>query len=413
VKVFYTTVVLGFFMGCSQSDTKTMIGVRNTTPSGITNSSFFMSVDGNGTECTKSDPCNFSRLGLFSTNKFIPKAGDTIFFREGVYSFAMNGVKRIYLSGGTKDKPIIYESFPNEKVIFDGSQLSRDENDNEAWKEGRLELRGSHIKLRRVEVRNMPQYGVKILGNYNVVEGCKLYNNGLSGLEIFNFIDKYSIKPTGGSYNLVQDNMIYNNSDVDLKHHNYNNGGNADGITIHSGVANLITHNDIYDNSDDGIDVWRSIDSVIEYNKVHHNGKGEEGNGHGIKLGGAPKESPLGANAIARYNISYSNLKSGVNINGGKNVLIEYNTAYNNKEYGYAIADDTKLVNNMSIDNQLGHVGWSEGLLQSSNSWQIETKVKFISVNSNSEDFLRPVDNIIFANIGAYGVKKKEDSLSD
>lgn len=408
MKALYIKIgLIGLLISCLYY-IKNIIEIKNTSSSDVIKSSFFISPDGKGIECIESNPCNFSRLDLFSTNKFIPKAGDTIFFREGVYPFTKNGVKRIYLSGGTKDKPIIYESFQNEKVIFDGSQLNREETKDKTWKEGRLELRGSYIHLRNIEVRNMPQYGIKILGNHNIVEGCKVYNNGLSGIEIFNYKDKYSSKPTGGSFNIVRNNVVYNNSDIHLKHHNYNNGGNADGITIHSGVGNLIAYNHVYSNSDDGIDVWKSVGSIIEYNQVHHNGKGLEGDGHGIKLGGAPKESPLGANAIARYNISYSNLMVGINTNGGKNVLIEYNTAYNNKNYGYTLSDDTQLLNNISLDNQSGDFGWSKGYLQANNSWQMKTKIEFMSLDSTSKNFLRPKDNK-FRNIGAYGLKEKKD----
>ncbi|HFU74943.1 MAG TPA: right-handed parallel beta-helix repeat-containing protein [Arcobacter sp.] len=321
----------------------------------------------------------------------------------------MDGIRRVYLPGGTKEKPIIYESYPNEKVIFDGSKLSRKNTQNEIWREGRLELRENYTYLRNVEVREMPQYGIKIWGNHNIVEGCKVYNNALSGIQIFNYKDGYSVKPTGGSYNIIRDNLIFNNSDTGLKHHNYNDGGNADGITVHSGVDNLIEHNTVYENSDDGIDVWKSMGSKVFSNLIYKNGQGTYGDGYGVKLGGAPKDSPLGANAVARYNISYRNRKSGFNVNGGKNVLIELNTAYNNGEYGYTLQDDTKVLQNIALANKLGDFGWSKGLEQSNNSWQLNQEIEFISLDPMSEDFLRPRDNTKYKHLGAFGTKKNKE----
>lgn len=399
--------VLGTYFFFNTEVSKELIGARTTSMGTSNENSLFISVDGNGTTCSKEEPCNFMRLDLFSKNKLIPKPGTKVFFRKGTYYFSMDGAKRIYLAGGTKTKPISYENYNNEKVIFDGSKLGRNDSENEIWREGRLELRDDYSILRNVEVRNMPQYGIRILGNHNIVEGCKVYANALSGIEVFNYKDGYSTKATGGSFNILRDNIIFNNSDVHLKHHNYNDGGNADGITIHSGVGNLISHNTIYANSDDGIDTWQSMNSTIEFNLVYDNGQGNLGDGYGIKLGGAGKDSPLGANAVAKHNISYANRKSGFNVNRGKNVLIERNTAYRNGEYGYTLDDDTQVFNNLAFENTLGHFGWSNGLKQENNSWQIERPFEFKTVDNKSEDFLKLVGDETFVYVGAYGLEQK------
>lgn len=400
-------VVVGLVMIFLKKDIEniTLIGKREVISTSIVKGHIFISTDGNGTRCIESEPCNFSRLDLFSNDKLVPKAGDTIFFREGIYKFSSKGVRRIYLRGGIKGKPITYESYPNEKVIFDGSLLSKDDTKGEIWREGRLQLRESYTILRKIEVQNMPQHGIRIFGNSNIVEGCIVHNNALSGIEIFNFKDGYSTKATGGSFNIVRDNIVFNNSDVNLKHHNYNDGGNADGITIHSGVGNMITHNTVYSNSDDGIDTWKSMNSRVEYNFVYDNGKGKFGDGYGIKLGGAPKDSPLGSNSIARYNISFKNSRAGFNVNGGKNVLIQYNTSYANLEYGYTLTDDSKVLNNVAYNNGKGAFSWSDAFEQLNNSWQSNELLNFISLDKQSVDFLRLVDN---QTIGAYKVKDRE-----
>lgn len=398
--------VLGSYLMFSLKSDGEVIGAR-IVKSTSSEDGLFISVDGNGTKCTIKEPCSFRRLDYFSKNKLLPKAGDKVFFRAGTYYFSMNDVKRLYLVGGTKEKPVTYESYKNEKVIFDGSKLGREDTNKEIWREGRIELRDSYTILRNVEVRNMPQYGIRILGSHNIVEGCKVYANALSGIEIFNYKDGYSTKATGGSFNIIRDNVVFNNSDVNLKHHNYNDGGNADGITIHSGVENFIYHNTVYNNSDDGIDAWRSMNSRIEYNLIFDNGRGNLGDGYGVKLGGAGKDSPLGANAIAKHNICYSNKKSGFNVNRGKNVLIQQNTAYKNGEYGYTLADDTQVFNNLSSENASGDFGWSNGLKQENNSWQLNDTFTFKTLDRDSKDFLRLVAEDKFKSLGAYGVENK------
>ena len=377
----------------------------------------FISPDGSGTGCSEAEPCSFESLDL-SKKKLKVQPGDVVFFRGGVYKFSMSGARRVYLEGGTASKPVIYESYPGEKAIFDGSSLSTDDTKSEDWREGRLHLRGEYAILRNVEVRNMPTYGVRIHGNHNTVEGCRIHGNHLSGIGVANIEDGYSTKDTGGSRNIVQDNLIYNNTDVSLKHHNYGDGDNADGVIIHSGVGNLISHNTVYGNSDDGIDTWKSIDTVVEYNLVYGHGKGPRGNGNGIKLGGAPKDSPLGSGAVARHNICHSNIRIGFNVNGGKNITIENNTAFANGDFGYALMDDTVLIGNLSLDNlrdadhrahtenKSGHVGWSKGKSQLNNSWQKDATIRVLSTDPESNDFLKPVSRSVFENIGAYAATR-------
>ena len=380
-----------------------VIGAKEVSSTPISRGTIFISPDGSGDDCTQSEPCSFSRLDLFSRNKIDIKAGDVVFFMGGIYSYRVDGVRRIYLKGGTATKPVIYESFPGEKAIFDGSLIPRDDTALEEWREGRFHLREDYTIVRNIEIRNMPQYGIRIFSNHNIVEGCYIHNNNLSGVEIFNLTDGYSIKDTGGSYNIVRNNIIMRNSDVGLMHHNYDDGGNADGISIHSGVGNKILNNTVSNNSDDGIDTWKSMDTLIEYNLVSENGKGSKGDGNGIKLGGTVPTSPLGANAVAKYNISYSNRYIGFNINSGKNVIIEYNTSYNNKKFGYTVAHDTIFNYNISYENREGDFSWARGKEAISNSWQIEGNLEFISLDPSSIDFLKPIEGSIFESIGAYG----------
>ena len=398
------TLILCFQNGCKASTIPFIIGNQKIKSTPLSKGTVFISTDGNGTTCTEKNPCNIKVLDHFNTRLKL-KEGDVVFFRGGVYSYSMNSIKRIFLQGGEKEKPIIYESYPNELAIFDGSQLSIKNEQKKEWREGRLELHGDYIKLRKIEVRNMPQYGIRIFGNHNTVEGCIVHHNHLSGIEILNHKDGYSSKDTGGSYNIVQHNIIYNNSDVNLTYGNYNKGGNADGITIHSGIDNLILHNTIYGNSDDGIDTYKSIHTRVEYNLIYNQGKGE-GNANGLKLGGP--DPKLSINTVAKHNIVYQNKGFGITVHGkDNNTTILYNTTYNNSKAGYAILDDTVLSYNISYKNQGGHLTWSRGKEQQSNSWQLKKELSFLSFDNNSSNFLRPTIESNLTYIGAYASKKR------
>ena len=365
----------------------------------------FISPEGKGDICTLKEPCSLMILDHKKRRAYNIKAGDKILFRGGLYSYTMKGVERIQLQGGTEKAPIVYESYPNELAIFDGSQLNLKEIEKKEWREGRLELHGDHIVLRNIEVQNMPQYGIRIFGNHNLVEKCRVHDNHLSGIEILNKKDGYSPKDTGGSYNRVQYNIVYNNSDVGLEYGNYKNGDNADGITIHSGVDNLIQYNTIYSNSDDGIDTYKSIHTRVEHNLIYDHGVGR-GNANGIKLGGPDPQ--LSINSVAQYNIVHSNRGFGITVHGTENnSTILYNTSYNNAKAGYAILDDTRLSYNISYHNREGDVVWSKGREQKENSWQLykpNQLLEFISLDPDAEGFLYPVQHNL-SRIGAYAHK--------
>ena len=395
------------------------IGADTVASTAIGKGTVFITPLGTGQDCTEVEPCGFERLDIDSLNPIELVAGDVVFFRGGVYSFSMSGVKKIYLKGGTNVKPIIYESYPGEVAIFDGSLLSTAHTETREWKEGLIHLKEEYTLFRKVEVRNMPEYGIRIFGgNHNIIEGCFIHHNHLSGIEICGYSALPNDKAAcgdGGKSNIIRNNIISENSDVGLDFNDYANGDNADGITIHTGVDNIISKNTIYRNSDDGIDTWHSMDTKVEYNLVYNNGDGD-GNGAGIKLGGHTNVD-VGSNALAQYNISYMNRKQGFNTNGGTNVLMKFNTTYRNGECGYVLGNDSQLLKNISsldntsnknhCDDAKGNhednssVGWDDGV-QIDNSWQRDGVLNFISTDVDSDDFLKPIGED-FVDVGVYG----------
>lgn len=377
------------------------IGKRQFFATNRTFGTIFVSPSGSGSECTESQPCNFSQFSADLNDRITIKPGDVVFFREGVYELTLDAVKTFSLTGGTKSLPVTYESYPGERAVFDGSKISTDDNAADDWREGVLQLTGEYAILRNVEIRNMPTYGIRMYGNYNTIEACTIYNNHLSGIEVSN-ANFSTIDESKGSFNHINDNQIFFNSDAGLDHHNYNKGDNADGITIHTGSGNIVEHNEVYGNSDDGIDTWLSVNTIVSYNKVYANGSAD-GNGNGIKLGGTVLSSPLGANANAHHNLVYLNTNDGFSINSGKNVRMEYNTAYSNYRYGFSSMSTTILNNNISWKNPTGDVGWDDNAqTEVGNSWQIGGDLDVLEYNPYFQNYLKPRENSDFEDIGAY-----------
>ena len=367
---------------------QTIIGAREVISTPIERGTIFISSTGTGEECSIETPCELEK-GIQRA-----EADDVVFFKGGVYDLSTieNRRNRVVLNEGLRGRPIIYESYPNELAIFDGSNLPDD-----AY--GSIYMK-SYSHLRRVEIRNMIQSGVKIVGNHNIVEGVESHHNQNSGILVYKRRET-QVNDTRTSYNIIRDCIIHHNSDVDTVY----KGGNADGISLSYGVNNLVTHNTVYSNSDDGIDTWKTVGTTVEYSISYDNGKGENGNGKGFKLGGDnTPSSPLGRGVVSQFNIAYNNKSTGFTENSGKEVTMKNNISYNNGEYGFVSFDGgSSLINNISYNNTLAHL-YSIQVPNSNNSWQIKEVVEsdFLSLNPTSENFLKPKESSAISDIGAY-----------
>jgi len=157
-------------------------------------------------------------------------------------------------------------------------------------------------------------------------------------------------------------------------------GEDADGISVSSGDSNVISHVLSYRNSDDGIDAWKSTNTIIEYTVSHSNGRGSNGNGNGIKAGGA-----IDNFTIVRNSIAYNNRAVGFSNNGGRQITFVNNTAYNNGGFAFQGHDQVTFTNNISVGGTLA----VNGSTQRSNSWNLGiSDPRFASTDPASVDFL-------------------------
>jgi parallel beta-helix repeat protein len=443
--------LLIFFTISSVAEKK--IGTREVPSTPLTHGEIFAAPNANSNNrtCTKDAPCTLERaVILLNTNR---ENRNVLFLRGGTYplnkiiqnsTFIDEESKRKKASqckelcgeclpsykedkylqikrSGTEESPIIIESYPGEWAILDGENSSTEmvKNQSSMVSIG-VEINRNltekenihHVYIRKLEIKGARRYGIRIRGDHNRVEGCKIHHNFLEGISIApkNFTNLRNQT----SFNTISDNRIHHNSDANLFCKDgaidYLDGEQADGISITAGAYNTIEHNEVYSNSDDGIDTYYGNYTKVRYNLVHHNGRGENGNGNGIKTGGCTQKDAqsnkcdptrFGLKTNTTHNISYENIKSGFTSNSGTNPIFKYNTAYKNRKYGFHLGEDSEVIANVALENQLPPKKIASHN-HKDNSWQKggDYSKKVISKVPLSSDFLRLKNDS--PNIGAY-----------
>ncbi len=178
--------------------------------------------------------------------------------------------------------------------------------------------------------------------HHNIIENCRFYKNGDTGLQIKNL----------GSYNRIINCDSYLNCDEDQ--------GDADGFApkISVGDGNYFYGCRAWDNSDDGWDVYPKTDDgfpggqtfIIENCIAYHNGyleNGSQGTGNmnGFKLGSEQTASNVVLNrCVAAYNGSKG---FDQNHNNGGDIILNNCTgitskAMGDKSYSYRFYQDDK-----------------------------------------------------------------------
>lgn len=368
--LFSVAGLIGGFLIIATSTHAKTIGPNPIVGTDLAKGTLFVTPSGTGTTCSKTLPCGIKDA------TFKSKAGDVVFLRGGKYSV---NESITFKNEGTPSAPIIFENYPGEKVVFDGSQHAKGTQIT-------IMITGHYTHIRGIEINGMPKQGFLIYGNGNVLDGVHIHHSGLSGVQV---VMRNGIN---GSYNTIRNSSFHDNSGAGIYDTVFDDGGNSDGISISSGSNNRIENCIVYNNSDDGIDIWASVNTYVGYNIVFSNGI-NNGNGNGIKAGGI---SPS-ANGYVERNLSYSNKTRGFTNNGGRNVQFINNTSWNNISTGYEFEWDSVATNNISLNTTIK----SGSGIETDNSWQRSGSVAFISTDSSSKDFLRPTLYGGFEDIGA------------
>lgn len=336
-------------------------GARRITPTPINEFNKFVSVTGSGTAYTQANP------GVWTTGISTAVPGDKICMLGGQYPFVANFHMT---NSGTATDPILIEGYPGKIVRFDGSSIAPGGS-------GTFEVLCNYTRWRNVGWRKMPNVGVRVSGNYNILEGVQAYDNYGPGIKIISDrVNPYDLVEATG--NIIRDFYVYRNFDEGTPQPWFNNGGNADGITCTNGTDTLIEYGIAFDNSDDGYDIWKTQNGTIRFCIAHHNGYAN-GNGNGFKSGSIMSNlvPPRQNNSIVEYCLGYSNKTSNFDCNGSDAIIMRENESFNSGYYnagtwvqgiGYRMALGATMLNNKSSGKETATSNTAGSMI--GNSWQ-------------------------------------------
>ena len=227
-------------------------------------------------------------LPFGTLNKAVEKvvAGDSVYVRGGTY-YLTQGLWIGNEKSGTASARIVFQSYPGEKAILDGSNMPKqDPNDRDPSKgEDAFAIGGQYIDIKNFEIRKTTRSGINIWGGKHI----KILNNtvhdtrgsgiymGYSDLttvtdivvdsnQVYNtcLINNPPLEPGGWPSAISSSgngNIYVTNNQV---HNNY-----GEGIVFGSGSGGLIAANIVYDNFSAGLYLVNSTNSTVEKNLVY------------------------------------------------------------------------------------------------------------------------------------------------
>src|SRR5690606_33397021 len=171
--------------------------------------------------------------------------------------------------------------------------------------------------FQNLTIRYAAGRGMELEGDHHVVRDVVSHGNHSDGIYI------------EGSYNLVEDVVSFDNFSYS------NDGDSADGVKVDSGTGNVLRRGVVYENSDDGIDLWDSTDTLVEFSVSYRNGRGSTGNGQGLKMStGRPADS----RNVIRYNVAFETRAHNFTDNAGGGLLLYNNTSCAAGRAGFHVA---------------------------------------------------------------------------
>lgn len=321
-----------------------------------------------------------SPIASFGHAQDLVSPGDTVYFRGGTYKIKSYAdvQESLYAcifdltKSGSENKPICYFGYPNERPVFDFSDVKP---------EG-YRIAGFYIHANYLHLKNFDVIGTQVTITTHTQSEAITIRRGNSNNVIEN-VAVHDGKSIGfcvwkGSNNLFLNCDAYNNYD-DISEGGQ--GGNSDGFGCHvrvQDIGNVFQGCRAWCNSDDGFDCINNYAPVIFdhcwalYNgyKTFSNlsdgdGNGFKGGGYGLIVQKAEVNAPV--NTIQNC-IAYHNKSNGFYSNhhlGGDNWY--NNTAYYNK-FNYCMVNqkawddavdvdgyDHVLINNVALSGVKGN----------------------------------------------------------
>jgi len=317
------------------------------------------------------------------------KPGDILYVRAGTYKMAAQ-INITPANNGTALGMIKLWAYNGEKPLLDfGTQPLK------SLLRGFV-ITGDYWHLKGLEIAYADDNGIKLEGNYNIIEQCVFHHNGDSGIQLgFGHTTNQNNPGNLCAYNKIINCDSYRNYDYD------NYGSDADGFAckMHNGKGNIFYGCRAWENADDAWDLFET-DWPVE---IHHcwawhsgdkafflpwhlekTGKATtsfQGNGNGIKLGGdGAGGQSMGTHVVSRC-VSFNNTKTtsvkGFDQNSHKGgIVLSHCLGFNN---GYNFMFETSassgasnvFVNNVSIKGTRNDYEIVPGSTETNNSWNL------------------------------------------
>ncbi len=250
--------------------------------------------------------------------------------------YVLPGQSIILLDGTyTRDRALDIKKFnrgtPEARKSLVAAPGARPVIDFDRASEGVL-LSGDYWHIRGIDfTRSAPNTkGFTVGGDSNIVELCRFYEHGDTGLQISR-TDITETREDWPSHNLILNSTSFDNRDP--------SDNNADGFAakLTVGEGNVFRGTIAHNNIDDGWDLYTKAGTgaigavVIEDSIAYHNGfltDGTVGAGdkNGFKLGGEGIHVPH----VIRNSIAFGNGAAGFTSNSNPGVMVESGIAYDN-----------------------------------------------------------------------------------
>lgn len=294
----------------------------------LTAKTYFVAPAGNDdADGTKNAP-----FATFGKAQSLAEAGDTVYFRQGVYRVTNKEVQKKdgryavvfnVTKSGKKDAPIVFSGYKEEQAEFDMSEVNP----------GDYRLTGILLSADYVVMRQLSISGLRVLQKGHAQSECvRMIKANNCTLDAMSFHDGMAIGVylLSGKNNLIVNCDAYNNYDY-YSDNGY--GGNTDGFGAHcmseEDTGNVFRNCRAWWNSDDGFDLINCLAPVVIENCVaFYNGfrpgtLTPAGDGTGIKAGGYgmnPKEKMVrdvkkAPRHVVRHCIAYRNKNKGIYAN--------------------------------------------------------------------------------------------------
>ncbi|HEY8421719.1 MAG TPA: bacterial Ig-like domain-containing protein [Thermoclostridium sp.] len=292
--------------------------------------------DGDGTRT--------SPLDLDTAVAFV-KEGQKIILLPGVYKRNSSLVIPKYNNGTAENRKYMVAA-PDSRPVIDFDKKSQG-----------VILSGDYWHIEGIDfARSAPNYtGFLIGGNHNIIENCRFYENGDTGLQISRTDSSDNIAEWP-SYNRIINCESFDNRDP--------SDNNADGFAakITSGRGNEFIGCVAHHNIDDGWDLYTKagtgeigaviIESCISYeNGTLTDGTVGKGDKNGFKLGGEGIAVPH----IIRNSLAFNNGAAGFTSNSNPGVIAINNIAYNNAKGNLVFTTYSGIPSNFILDGFISY----------------------------------------------------------